>query len=92
MLHGLHIGSQGCLAQMAQALQHLHSRGIGHMDVKPDNILTSGDGVYKLGDFGLARPLGSCEGAAQLEEGDSRWLQARVCGLLWRSLVHEVHG
>ena len=62
---------------MAQALQHLHSKGIAHMDVKPDNMFTVGEGVYKLGDFGLARPLGPCPDALQLEEGDSRcagWL------------------
>ena len=58
--------------QMAEALQHLHALGIAHMDVKPDNIFTTGAGAYKLGDFGLARPLGQCQEAMQLEEGDSR--------------------
>lgn len=85
---------------MAQALQHLHSKGIAHMDVKPDNILTTGDSAYKLGDFGLARPLGSCEGAAQLEEGDSRYawnlrstaLSAAVWRVqIWLSASAAVH-
>ena len=43
------------LLQMASALQHLHSRGIAHMDVKPDNIYSTEDGQFKLGDFGLSR-------------------------------------
>ena len=43
--------------QMASALQHLHSKGIAHMDVKPDNIYSTEDGQFKLGDFGLATSL-----------------------------------
>ena len=58
--------------QIAEALQHLHARGIMHMDVKPDNIYTASGGTYKLGDFGLATCRGS-SGQAQLQEGDSRW-------------------
>ena len=58
-------------AQIAEALQHLHARGIMHMDVKPDNIYTCGGGTYKLGDFGLATCRGA-SGHVQLQEGDSR--------------------
>lgn len=61
----------GCALQVAEALQHLHARGIMHMDVKPDNIYTAGGRTYKLGDFGLATCRGS-SGQAQLQEGDSR--------------------
>lgn len=31
----------------------LHENGMGHFDVKPDNILCGYDGFYKLSDFGL---------------------------------------
>ncbi len=58
--------------QVAEALQHLHARGIVHMDVKPDNIYTTKQGIYKLGDFGLAT-CRSLQRNVALEEGDSRW-------------------
>ncbi len=43
--------------QVAAALAHLHGLGIIHRDVKPGNILLAADGVVKLCDMGLARPI-----------------------------------
>ncbi len=69
-----------CAVQIAEALQHLHARGIMHMDVKPDNIYTTSGGTYKLGDFGLATCRGS-SGHAQLQEGDSRLVALLDCSI-----------
>ncbi|WP_197453643.1 serine/threonine protein kinase [Caulifigura coniformis] len=46
------ISEQTCLA-----VQHCHERGVFHADLKPDNILASREGHFKLIDFGLSHVL-----------------------------------
>ena len=41
--------------QIAKALEHAHSRGIIHRDIKPHNIMILKDGSIKVADFGIAR-------------------------------------
>ena len=41
--------------QIAKALSHAHSKGIIHMDIKPQNIMLPKDGVAKVADFGIAQ-------------------------------------
>lgn len=43
------------VADFAQALDWLHSRGIVHGDVKPANLLLDRDGHPVLSDFGIAK-------------------------------------
>ena len=43
------------LAQTFDAVRHLHSLGILHCDIKPENILVGGDGRARLADFDVAR-------------------------------------
>ena len=43
---------------ISSALSVCHGNAIIHRDIKPDNILVSENGYYKLVDFGIARHLG----------------------------------
>jgi serine/threonine protein kinase len=42
------------LAQVTEALQHTHNRGLVHRDIKPANILVDSQGRPFVTDFGLA--------------------------------------
>eukprot|EP00966_Prymnesium_polylepis_P251517 5814998-Prymnesium_polylepis.1 len=45
-------------ANMALGLDALHSLGLLHRDIKPDNVMVSGDGYLALGDYGLVSHIG----------------------------------
>ena len=41
--------------QILRALEHAHSKGIVHRDIKPQNIMLLKDGSIKVADFGIAK-------------------------------------
>jgi tetratricopeptide (TPR) repeat protein len=45
--------------ELLSALRHIHSNGVLHRDVKPENVLIDADGHARLTDFGIAQPTGA---------------------------------
>ncbi|MDP7289251.1 MAG: serine/threonine-protein kinase, partial [Phycisphaerae bacterium] len=59
-------GALDVIIQIARALEHAHSHGLIHRDVKPKNIMLTMEGetqIAKLADMGLARSAGDIDSA-----------------------------
>lgn len=61
------------LRDVASGLQALHARNVVHLDIKPENILSSQSGRFKIADLGLSRIAIRVKGE-DIIEGDSRYL------------------
>jgi serine/threonine protein kinase len=48
--------------QVADAIAHMHSRGVIHADLKPNNLVLDSDGGIKVIDFGISQLAGERRG------------------------------
>lgn len=72
----------GYVREAAEALDFLHSHGVQHRDVKPDNLLLVGQHA-KLADFGLAKLLEKQRSASVSNSGTPLYMAPEV----WRGKV-----
>ena len=57
--------------QVTKALEVAHGQGMVHRDIKPDNLFLTKQGVVKLMDFGLAKPVEEEESGPRARSGDA---------------------
>ena len=58
--------------QIVQGMRYLHSKGVIHRDLKPDNLLLTSSGEIRVCDFGLARVQAS--GSMSVNKGTPAYM------------------
>eukprot|EP00008_Paramoeba_atlantica_P013400 CAMPEP_0201485002 /NCGR_PEP_ID=MMETSP0151_2-20130828/9144_1 /ASSEMBLY_ACC=CAM_ASM_000257 /TAXON_ID=200890 /ORGANISM="Paramoeba atlantica, Strain 621/1 / CCAP 1560/9" /LENGTH=374 /DNA_ID=CAMNT_0047868933 /DNA_START=53 /DNA_END=1177 /DNA_ORIENTATION=- len=64
------------LSQIVDGLACLEQIGMVHLDIKPENIFVT-NGIFKIGDFGLARPSGETTDL----DGEARYVAPEILDL-----------
>ena len=56
----------------------MHSKDIAHLDIRPENVLESFSGNFKIADFGMARSFKQSFEMEDVPEGDTRYLTKEI--------------
>ncbi|TFK63362.1 kinase-like protein, partial [Pluteus cervinus] len=68
------------IVDLSNGTRFIHDSGVIHLDLKPSNVFVTGEGRFKIGDFGMAslwpRPLNQTSGFER--EGDKLYLAPEV--------------
>jgi HD-like signal output (HDOD) protein/tRNA A-37 threonylcarbamoyl transferase component Bud32 len=62
------------LRQVLAGVAHAHAQGVAHLDLKPANVLVTGDDTPHIADFGTSRLLGAARPPGGVTMGTPRYL------------------
>ena len=84
----LHFGTQ-----IAKGLEHAHSRGLVHRDIKPHNVMVMKNGAVRVADFGIARVMSNSHTLTKETLGSVHYIspeQARGAQVDHRSDIYSL--
>ena len=69
------------VCDVASGLKFMHSNGVLHRDIKPQNILVGSDGIAKLADFGVSKVIEDESDMIKQTEGTLHFMPPEACDM-----------